>query len=52
MRSRHVANWDRERFTDVTVMVCDAGSTKDTSRTKASSEPPKSLKKVNIVDDF
>ena len=36
-----MANWDKERLTDVMVTFCVAGSTKEISRTKASSEPPK-----------
>jgi len=43
IRSKHVANCDRERLTEVIVAFCVEGSTKEISRTKASSEPPKSL---------
>ena len=42
IRSRHVANCDSERLTEVTEAVCVAGSMNEISLTKASSEPPKS----------
>lgn len=42
MRSKHVANCDRERLTDVIVALCVVGSINDISRTNASSDPPNS----------
>lgn len=44
-RSRHVANWDSDRLTEMIEAICDAGSTNEISRTNASSEPPKNWRR-------
>lgn len=44
IRSKQVANCERERLTEVMVAFCVDGSTKDISRTKASSDPPNNCK--------
>jgi hypothetical protein len=44
MRSKHVANCESVRLTEVMVAFCALGSTKDISRTNASSDPPKIYK--------
>lgn len=41
MRSRHVANWESDRFSEVIEQFRVTGSMNDISRANASSEPPK-----------